>query len=52
MVERASLWVKSMNELAEEHGQTGTVSLVVVDEVGHNSSQLFPLAITRLFQDM
>ena len=52
MVERASLWVQSMNELAEEHGQTGTVNLVLVDEVGHTSSQLSPLAITRLFQDM
>ena len=49
MVTRARCWVEEMNALAEAHEKVGKVRLVVVPGVGHNSAQLSPEGIRRLF---
>jgi pimeloyl-ACP methyl ester carboxylesterase len=43
-VEFARQWVASMNKLAERRRKKGTVRLVVVEGVGHDSARLTPAA--------
>ncbi len=51
MVTRATCWVAEMNALAESEGKVGTVRLVVVPGVGHDSAHLTPAGIRCLFPE-
>jgi len=51
MVTRAGSWVEEMNALADSHAKVGSIRLVVVPGVGHNSARLSPEGIRCLFPE-